>query len=42
MSAARHTTEVVKQAAHDVADAGNDAIGRQDLMGDLDTLIKEA
>ncbi len=32
-------TEVVKQATHDVADAGDDL---QDLMGDLDALIKEA
>ncbi len=37
-----HGTEVVKQAAHDVADAGDDASGLEDLMGDLDDLIKEA
>ncbi len=36
-----HETEVVKQAAHDVADAGDDASGLEDLMGDLDALIKE-
>ena len=34
-----HGTEVVKQAVHDVADAGEDL---QDLMDDLDALIKEA
>ena len=34
-----HGTEVAKQSAHDVADAGDDL---QDLMGDLDALIKEA
>ena len=34
-----HGTEVVKQAAHDVADAGDDL---QNLMNDLDALIKEA
>ncbi len=37
-----HATPVVKQAAHDVADAGSDATGLEDLMGDLDGLIKEA
>ncbi len=34
-----HGTEVVKQAAHDIADAGEDF---QDLMNDLDALIKKA
>ena len=34
-----HGVEVVNPAAHDVADAGDDL---QDLMGDLDALIKEA
>ncbi len=37
-----HQTEVVKQLAHDVADAGDDTNGLQDLMNDLDALIKEA
>ena len=37
-----HETEVVKLAARDVADAGDDANGLEDLMGDLDALIKEA
>ncbi len=34
-----HGTEVVKQSAHDVTDAGDDL---QDLMDDLDALIEEA
>ncbi len=37
-----HQTEVVKQLAHDVADVGDDTNGLQDLMNDLDALIKEA
>ncbi len=37
-----HQTEVVNQLAHDVADAGDDTNGLQDLMNDLDALIKEA
>ncbi len=35
-------TEVVKQAAHDVADASDATTDLRDLMGDLDTLIKKA
>ncbi len=34
-----HGTEVVKQAAHDVADAADDL---QDLMDGLDAVIEEA
>ncbi len=37
-----HGTEAVKPAAHDVADAHDAATDLQDLMGDLDALIKEA
>jgi two-component system sensor histidine kinase/response regulator len=37
-----HETGVVKPAAHDVADAGDVSNGLEDLMDDLDDLIKEA